>query len=123
MGFPVISNTPGLKMHHVRLLGANGADPTKELGNGITVTRTGEGVYRLTWAQNPGTFVGMVGTFGAATPGDVKGMTVTRDTFTAATSTASAYLDISTWDSTFAADDIIATEYLDLVIMFKTSGA
>ena len=39
---------PEVWCHHVRLLGTGASAPTKELGEGITVTRTSAGVYKLT---------------------------------------------------------------------------
>lgn len=122
MSSPVLARQPGTRVHHVRLLGTGASAPTKEVGHSITVTRTGAGVYKLTWglAQHPGTFLGMSYTLGASTPGDVKGHTVTRSTVTAATSSTGLNISVSLWDSTFAADDLQATEYMDLVFHFKT---
>lgn len=119
--FPSKSSHPNTRYHHVRLLGTGAADPTKEVGHGITATRTAEGVYKLTWADNPGVFLGIVGyIFGDTTPGDVKGHTLTRDTFSAFTSSSAAYVEVSVWDSTFAANDLGATEYVDITIAFAS---
>ncbi len=122
MSSPVLAREPGVRAHHVRLLGTGASTPTKELGRNITVTRPAAGRYLLTWhnTQNPGTFIGMQATLGAATPGDVKGHTTTRDTFTAQSGDTGASLEVSLWDSTFAADDLQATEYMDIVVWFKT---
>lgn len=117
------STIPDERLYAIRLLGTGAADPTVEIGQGITAPRQAAGVYRVTFAKNPGTFIGIRGhAFGAATPGDVKGQTLTRDTFTAATATASGYLDIAVWSSTFAADDLQTTEYLDLTIAFSENS-
>lgn len=99
----------------IRLLGANGADPTKQLGRGVTVTRTGEGAYRIQWADNPGQFVGWRVGLAAATPADLKGYTVVRDTYDA----TNARLDFVVYDSTFTAADIIANQYLDIEVEFS----
>lgn len=109
------------RLHEYRLLGTGAADPTVELGpSGGTVTRQASGVYRFTSPAGAGTFVGVRGyMLGAATPGDVKGHTVTRDTYTVPTSTARGYLDVSVWNSSFAADDLQATEYLDITLVFS----
>lgn len=117
--YPARATVPEVWLHPVRLLGTGAAAPTKELGNGIAVTRTAEGVYKLTWSENPGVFVGLVGhVFGDATPADVKGHTLTRDTYD-----ATAYsIEVSVWDSVFAADDLDATEYLDLLFAFKRTA-
>jgi hypothetical protein len=106
------------RKYQIRLLGVNGADPTKELGQGVTVTRTGEGAYLITWAENPGVFVGWAPGFGAATPADLKGYTVVRDTYDSATLS----LAFVVYDSTFTAADIIANQYLDLEVRFAASS-
>jgi hypothetical protein len=114
------SSIPDERLYVIRLLGTGAADPTVEIGAGVTAPRQATGVYRVTIPKNPGTFIGVRGyVFGAATPGDVKGQTLTRDTWTAPTASASGYLDIAVWSSTFAADDLQATEYLDLTIAFS----
>lgn len=119
--FQPLSSHTDTTYHHIRLLGTGAAAPTKEVGQGVTITRTAEGVYKITWTDNPGQFLGIVGyIFGDTTPADVKGHTLTRDTFTAATESASAYIEISVWDSTFAADDIDATEYIDVTFAFAS---
>lgn len=117
---PTRSNVAELKEYHLRLLGTGASAPTKELGYGMTVTRTGVGAFRITWAANPGSFVNFTWGLGAATPGDVKGQTVTRDTFD--TSAGVYTLDVAMWSSTFAADELNATEYMDLTIRFKETS-
>lgn len=117
------STIPDERLYVIRLLGTGAADPTVEIGVGVTVTWQATGVYRITFTKSPGTFIGTRGPmFGAATPGDVKGQTCTRDTWVAPTATASGYLDISVWSSGFAADDLQATEYLDLTIAFSENS-
>lgn len=120
MGFsPSRTSVNNERVHQFRLLGTGAADPTIELApSGATVTRQATGVFRITMPSGSGTFVGVRGyMLGAATPGDVKGQTVTRDTYTAPTATALGFLDIALWSSTFAADDLQTTEYLDIAIV------
>lgn len=121
--FPPKSTIQDERHYRIRLLGTGAADPTVQFGP-VTVTHQATGVYRITFPKNPGTFIGLVGmpAFGAETPGDVKGQTCTRDTWTAPTASASGYLDVSVWSSAFAADDLQATEYLDLTIAFSESS-
>lgn len=106
------------RVHQFRLLGTGAGDPTIELGpSGATVVRQAAGVYRITMPSGSGTFVAVRGyMLGAATPGDVKGQTVTRDTYTVPTATALGFVDVAIWSSTFAADDLQTTEYLDIAI-------
>ena len=108
------------RRYRARLLGANGADPTLEVGGeGFTVTRTGEGAYLATWSKNPGTFIGWVPPgFGAATPADLKGYTAVRDTYDSATFSIAFVV----YSSTFAAADLIAAQYMDLEFIFADSS-
>lgn len=115
----MLSSIPDERHYRIRLLGTGAADPTVEIKQGVTVTRTASGVYKFVFNIGPGTFVGMAApAFGAATPADVKGHTATRSTYTAPTATVAGFLTVSVWSSTFAADDLQATEYLDLDFIF-----
>ena len=116
------SNIPEERLHRVRILGTGAAAPTLQAGNGITVTRTSEGLIKFTFAKNPGTFVGFSANFGAATPADVKGHTATRDTMVNTTSSADAYIEVAMYDSVFAVDDLEANEYLDLTFVFAAQS-
>lgn len=114
--FPTRSNVAELKEYHLRLLGTGAADPTKELGLGMTVARTAVGVFRITWLSGPGAFVNFAWALGGATMSDVKGFTVTRDTFD---TTSGVYtLDVSLWNASFAAAELAANTYMDLTIRF-----
>lgn len=117
--FPVRSAQPELVAHPVRALGVtSGPSITKELGDGLTVTRTGAGAYRLTWSENPGTFVVAVGSLQAATPGDLAGHTMIFDTW----DSTNLRLDLVVYNATFAAHDLVANEYLDIVVWFKRTS-
>lgn len=112
------SSIPEERNYRVRLLGVNDAAPTKELGHGITATRTGEGAYLLTWADNPGTFIGWSCSFAAATPADLKGYTAVRDTYDATTKS----LAFVVYTSGFVAADLIANQYADIVVTFSATS-
>lgn len=121
--YPSRASEPESRRYLLSLTGANGADPTVRVGEGVTVTRTAEGVYKVAFNDAPGTFIGITGhTFRADTPSDVKGYTLTGDTYVAPTSTADGYIEVSVWDSSFAAADIIAAQYLDLQIEFRQTA-
>jgi hypothetical protein len=115
---PSTSNVPERK-YRCGVTGTGAAHPTKRYGDGIAVTRTAVGVLRFTFASHPGYFRGWEWGLGDSTPADVKGHTVTRGAFVPATSSASAYIELSLWDSAFAADDLNATEELDVVFVFS----
>ena len=117
--YPTRATRPEVFTTHIRLLGVNGADPTKEEGEGVTVTRTGEGAYRIVFAEQPFQWLGYDFGFQAATPADVAGYTVGADTWDA----TNKRLDIVVYNSSFAAADIIAAQYLTLRLHFaRTSG-
>lgn len=117
------STIPEERLYVIRILGTGAADPTLEIGQGVSVTEEATGNYRVTFSKNPGKFIGIRGyAFGGATPADVKGYTLTRDTYTAPTTTADGFLDLWVWDSSFAAADLAATQYLDVTIAFSESS-
>lgn len=118
--FPKTS-IPDERTYRIRILGVNNADPTEQLGQGVAVTRTGEGAYRVTFAESPGTFVGWSCSFGAATPGDLKGYTAVRDTLTAQSGATLGYLDFVVYNSSFSAADLVGDQYADIAIVFSTN--
>lgn len=123
--FPKRSNLPGTVGHHISLNGAGTSVPTVQAktGNGMSVARSGVGVLVITWADNPGTFVGFNYGFGAATATAVDGWTVVRSAFTAATSTADATLTLTIFSDTPAAADLATNSILDLTFIFRTVRA
>lgn len=115
------SNIPEERLYPVRFLGTGAADPTKQAGPGVTVTRTAAGVYKLTFAKNPGTLVGIRGhAFGADAPAAVKGYTLTRGPLV---TTGGVYsVEVSVWNSLFAAADLAAAQYLDVTFAFAAQS-
>lgn len=116
--YPLRSCVPDVWAYPMRILGANGANPTEEVGPGVAITRTGEGAYLITWAESPGTFVGWSCNFGAATPADLAGYTAVRDTYDSSAKT----LAFVTYNSSFAAADVIAAQYADIVVYFQATA-
>ena len=118
------SSIPDERIVRVRILGTGAADPTVQIGQKVSVTHTATGVYKFTFNDNNGTFVGLAGAplFGATTPGDVKGQTCTRGAFTDPTATAAGFVSLSIWSSTFSADDLQATETLDVAFVFTENS-
>ncbi len=115
--YPPRSSEPEVREHEIRILGTGAADPTLELGHGVAVTHTGTGAYKITWDRDPGTFLRWFPGLGAATPADLAGYTVVRDTYDAATRS----LAFVVYDETFAPADLAATQYLDLGVRFKAT--
>jgi hypothetical protein len=114
--YPPKSSIPDERKYRIRILGVDDADPTEQLGQGVAVTRTGEGAYLITWAEDPGTFVGWSCHFGAATPADLKGYTAVRDTY------ASKTMAFVVYNSSFSAADLIANQYADIIVEFSTNS-
>lgn len=106
------------RIHRLRLLGTGAANPTVEIGQRVTVAWVSTGLYRITWTEGPGTFVGFHYGLGAATTGDLKGYTVVRDTYDA----TNHQLDLAVYNSSFALADLAANQYLDAAIVFAESS-
>lgn len=114
---PPKTNVPEERTYRCQLLGTGASAPTKVLGDGVSVTRTALGVYKLTFVGfNPFALVGFTYGYGATTPGDVKGQTVTRNVVVITAGVAA--IEVSLWSSGFAADDLQTTESLDLSFTF-----
>lgn len=82
--YPMKTQSPEMVVTFVRLLGTGAADPTKERGVGVTATRVALGQYRLTFAENLGTFLGANIQFAKNAPaaGSTKITTVDHDSYT-----------------------------------------
>lgn len=91
---------------------------TKEHGKGVTVSRTGDGAYRITWNENPGAFQSVTHSLQAATPGDLAGHTVIFDTY----DSTNKRLDFVVYNDTPAAHDLAADEYINVTVKFKTTA-
>lgn len=114
--YPVRASQGDTNEYVIRILGVDDSNPTEQVGAGVVITRTAEGVYLVTWATNPGVFSGIKGyCFGAATASDVKGYTLTRGVYNSTAFT----LALSVWNSSFAAADLIANQYLDVTVAFQ----
>ncbi len=117
------TNMPEERIFRVGLTGTGAAVPTRRAGAGVTVTRTGVGVIRISFAKNPGKFVGVLGAvFSAATPSAVKGYTLTGGSYVAPAAGVKGYVEVSLWSSAFAAVDLAALQYVDLSIAFAAQS-
>ncbi len=115
--YPYRANEPEIQSHKLRAVGGSAtvSTDTDGGGSGMTITRTGSGAYLITWAENPGTFQGWSCNLGAATPGDLAGHTVIRDTYDATALT----LAFVVYNASFAAHDLAALEYADISVDFR----
>jgi hypothetical protein len=119
--FDTKTNIAEERITRVGITGTGAADATVRAGRGFTVTRQGVGVHRVTFAKNPGTFVGLAGAvFRADTASAVKGYTLTASP--PVSSGGTQYIDISIWNSAFAAADLAAAQYLDVSFLFAAQS-
>lgn len=99
--------------HLVRFVGGAAAC-TKVYGPGVTVSYVATGRYLLTWAANPGVFLGATPGIQATTQSDVKGHTVTYGVF----DTSAFTLEVDFWNASDAAHDLAALEWITLRCVF-----
>ena len=111
---PLRTTEADMKYVEVRLLGTGAAIPTKVLGKGITVARTGVGVYTLTFAKSPGNWCGALVGLDATTGSDIKNHSVI------VTATSTTVVTVTFWDASAAAHDLAALEWINLVLRYKT---
>src|ERR1041385_1788317 len=105
-------------LHPIPFVGGSTA-VTKEFGLGVTVTYISTGVVDLVWAENPGTFIGLMGFhFSATTQSGVKGWTVVSGDYS--TTTFTLRLNITNSSDTLA--DLSSTQHLAVLPAFKTVG-
>lgn len=118
--YPESVDVPESRLRFVRLLGTGAAAPTVETGRGVTCTRTSIGLYKLTWAEQPGAYVGLAGvSLEAATPADLVGHSVIADTYDATTRS----IELRLANNADAAHDLAALEWINLTFRFKQTSA
>ena len=120
MMFPSVNTLAAVREHKIRILGTgNGTVPTVTFGQGITLSWTATGRVLITWANNPGTFLGLAGAgYQDATQSNVAGCTATVGTYP---NTANTFtLEIDFWGKdTAAAFDLAATTSLYFILEFS----
>ena len=111
-------NPAGVQLHLIRFVGGT-ATATKVAATspGVAVTYISTGVVDIDWsgnANNPGTFLGMVGTFQATTPADVKSYVVVPGAYNSSTKK----LRLSMYESG-TLTDLAALEWLSVLVSFQ----
>lgn len=104
--------------YSIRLLGTGAANPTKQEGEGVVVTRTGPGVFRVQFAENPFQFIGAFGNFLSNLMTDVKGWTIVFGDY----DPVNYRIAFSLFNSTFAAVELAATQRVCILLKFSRSG-
>jgi hypothetical protein len=118
--YPPLTSEPSVRQHLVRFVGGTAA-VTKVYGKGMSVTYVSTGVVDLDFSgnvNNPGQFVGMVATFQATTPADVKSYVVVPGVY----NTTTKKLRLSMYESGTLAD-LAALEWLACVVLFKVASS
>ncbi len=110
-------SSEALQNVEVRLLGTGASAPTKVFGKGITVGRTGVGVYTLTFVESPGTWAGYTWGIDATTPANIKNHDVV------VTATSTTVITVTLWDAAAAAHDLAAAEWINLTLKFVQVNA
>lgn len=105
-------------VHIVRAVGGSAA-VTKVTGYGLAVTRTSTGLYKLTWSENPGIFVGYTWGLSATTLVEVAGFSVVAGVYNSTAFT----LAFSVYNASNAVADLAALNWIDLVVRFKRTSA
>lgn len=119
-GYPAKSQTPELVLTVVQIEGAGTSAPTKHYGEGVTVTRSAEGVYLFTFSDHQGVFLGATAQLMAETATAMAGHTTTPD-YDSYSATTKA-LSVLVADASDAADDLEANEFMLLVAYFRRKG-
>ena len=114
--FPPLSAVQNSRTYHIRMLGAD-ASLTSQEANGVTLSRLDEGEYRITWADNPFQFIGVLSQLIATTPDDLLDTMVVFGDYDASAKT----LDFTVYASGVAAD-LVATERIYIQVIFAETG-
>lgn len=105
------------------LTGTGAADATKRYGDNMSVARQGVGVHRVSFLSHPGALKQVSpGSFRATAPAAVKGYTLTAGDYVAPVGNTPGYIEVSIWNSAFAAADLAAAQFLELEFTFAEVG-
>lgn len=116
---PVRASVHEMRVIATRIVGTGAANPTLEVGQRVTVTRSGAGVYHYVFGEGQGTFINAIAQIRAVTPSDVKGYSFIGDTYDSTTSS----IDIAVFNSSGTATDLAALQYLDVQFTFAYTAS
>ena len=123
--YPTRDTEQDVRHHLVRMVGTGASAPTRIIGKGIAITRDDVGVYTLTWASNPGAWIGPPAPgLQATTSANVRGCSVTWGVF----DTTTFAVQFKVWDGlaqaagVWVARELDALEWLGFSIPFKLTG-
>lgn len=119
---PIYSSLMDDRRYVLGLTGTGAADATKRYGDNMSVARQGVGVHRVSFLSHPGALKAVSGMFRATAPAAVKGYTLTAGDYVAASGNTPGYIEVSIWNSAFAAADLAAAQFLELEFTFAEVG-
>lgn len=103
------------RVFKIRLLGVDDGNPTVEVGDaGVTVTRTGEGAYLVTFDDAPGVYSGWGIDFIATTPADLKGYSAVAGVYNSTTNAVAFVI----YNASNNAADLIAAQFAYIAFEF-----
>ncbi len=123
--FPLKCQVGNTVLLPVRILGTGAADPTKEVGPGVTITRVSQGKYRLTTSDYVGKLLGVLAQFGQAAPaaGGTNIVSWDHDSYTASSKALDVFVeDPGTEAAAPALADLATTDKLFLLLVFNQGG-
>ena len=106
----------------VRFVGGTAA-VTKVEGVGVTVAWTATGIVTLTWAENPGRFMGVTWGLQATTASALKGYTVVAGVFSTTAFTLAINITGDGGGGAPALADLAALQWCNLRVSFARNGA
>ncbi len=109
----------------VRILGTGAANPTLEVGPGVTVTWVSTGKYRVTTKDYVGVLLGVLAQFGQAAPaaGATNVVSWDHDSYTASSKALDVFVeDTGTESAAPALADLASTDKLFLLLVFNQGG-
>jgi hypothetical protein len=102
----------------IRILGAAAANPVKQEGEGVVVTRTAPGVYRIQWAENPFQFVGAWASFVNTVPASTADFSITFGNY----DSTNFRLEFSVFNAAAAPVDLTNAQRICVLTKFSRSG-
>lgn len=110
------SSEPGTKVVKISMVGTGASAPTKVYGQGVTITRTGAGVYVCTLTEAPGKYAMVSGhAIAATTPANVKNHSIVFGLYSATTKS----ITVNFFDASAVAHDLAAAEWISFDLVFK----
>jgi len=120
--YPQYSSEPEQTDLCVTMTGTGAASPTKTVGRGVTLLRTGTGLVQMTLGDNIGTFLGGAGGFsfqtgGAVTASQLAGWSVVFGAF----DSTGKIVTMTIFNGSLAAADLLTGAVLALQMPFKAA--